>query len=299
MTVHLFGAATPTGASFQLQSAALPQPLALQAYSRSAARMASLDLCDPASFDPKSCKPGDVWVSFAPIWLFSHFLACVRQLQPGVLEGLAGIVCCSSSSVLTKRYASNRFDRDLVQRLRDAEDSLLIEAQALGVRLQILRPTLIYGACGAFGDRNLSRLVGLMRSLPFIPLPNPSGLRQPIHVTQLASVALKQAQAMLNSDVSSSFESCQSLGGDESLSYHDMLVHLQAALPAADPARRCRLIAVPQRLFFAAACPVLLLSPKTFEALMRMGADLSPFTPAHELLGQPKRAFPVLPIALP
>ena len=299
MMVHLFGAATPTGASFQLQSAALPQPLALKAYSRSAAGMASLDLRDPASFDPKSCKPGDVWVSFAPIWLLAHFLVCLRQLRPGVLDGLAGIVCCSSSSVLTKRFSSNRFDRNLVQLLRDAEDSLLIETQALGVPLQILRPTLIYGACGAFGDRNLSRLVGLMRWLPFLPLPNPSGLRQPIHVTQLASVALKQAQAMLSSEVNSSFEACQLLGGDDSLTYHDMLLQLQEALPAEDPARRCRLIAIPQRLFFAAACPLLLLSPKTFEALMRMGADLSHFMPVHELLGLPKQAFPVLPLALP
>ena len=88
-------------------------------------------------------------------------------------------------------------------------------------------------------------------------------------------------------------------GGDESLSYRDMLKRLQQALPFNDPARRCRLIEVPQRLFFTAASPLHLISPKAFEAVLRMGADLSGFMPAHELLQQPRQTFPLLPLAMP
>jgi hypothetical protein len=41
----------------------------------------------------------------------------------------------------------------------------------------------------------------------------------------------------------------------------------------------------------------LLPSPKAFEAVLRMGANLSGFTPAHQLLGREPQPFPVLPLA--
>ena len=83
------------------------------------------------------------------------------------------------------------------------------------------------------------------------------------------------------------------------LSYRTMLLRLQAALPEGDAARRCRLIAVPQRLFFAAAWPLHFLSPKSLEAVLRIGADLSGFPPAHQLLNSQPQPFPVQPLALP
>jgi hypothetical protein len=76
-----------------------------------------------------------------------------------------------------------------------------------------------------------------------------------------------------------------------------MIKALQMALPPGDAARNCRLLPIPNRLFFALAAPLLLRSPKAFEAVLRMGADLAGFTPSHQLLGQPAKAFPVLPLA--
>jgi hypothetical protein len=39
-------------------------------------------------------------------------------------------------------------------------------------------------------------------------------------------------------------------------------------------------------------------SPKTFEAVQRIGADLAGFTPAHAILNEPPRRFPVAPLSL-
>ena len=64
------------------------------------------------------------------------------------------------------------------------------------------------------------------------------------------------------------------------------------------PARHCRICEIPNRLFFLLAAPLLLRSPKAFEAVLRIGADLAGFTRSHQLLDQPPQPFPVLPLAL-
>ena len=76
-----------------------------------------------------------------------------------------------------------------------------------------------------------------------------------------------------------------------------MVMALKQAQPSGDPARRCRLLPIPNRLFFSLAAPLLIRSPKAFEAVLRMGANLSGFTSAHQLLGRETQPFPVLPLA--
>lgn len=298
MTIHLFGAATPSGDALRAL-ARLSQPQCLvQPYSRTGSEMARADLCDPLGFEPVAAQQCDVWVSFAPIWLLAPFLEVLSQQRPEQLQTLRGLVACSSSSVLTKRFAANQFDRQLVARLQDAEHQLQQSCSALQIPLTILRPSLIYGASGGWGDRNLSRLIALMRRLPLLPLPAGSGLRQPIHASQLAAVALQQATAMLRAALPVA-SSIQLLGGDEQLSYAAMLRKLQQALPAHDQARRCRVLELPDRLFFLAASPLLMLSPKGFEAVLRIGADLAGFPTASSLLQAAEQSFPVSPLALP
>ena len=236
-------------------------------------------------------------MSFAPIWLLAPFLEHLANRHPARLQGLRGVIACSSSSAITKRFAANRFDRQLVARLTAAEDQLLAACRRLTVPCRILRPTLIYGQVGVYGDRNLSRLLQLMRRLPVLPLPAQTGLRQPIHARQLASVALELTQQLSGPGWSPDLPERIALGGDRELSYAAMLQALQQALPPLDPVRRCRLLPVPNRLFFALAAPLLLRSPKAFEAVLRIGADLAGFTPSHALLGVPRQPFPVLPLA--
>jgi hypothetical protein len=157
----LLGAATPSGAAFldglgpvavELLGRRPPQPL-LAAAGR---RFRPCDLQQPRSFE------GDLsglLVSFAPIWDLAPFLAALAQDRPHALQGLRGVVACSSSSVISKRFAANRDDRELVRRLGAAEDLLLDTCTALARPARILRPTLIYGSAGGYHDRTLSRLL--------------------------------------------------------------------------------------------------------------------------------------------
>lgn len=304
--VLLFGAATPSGAALLEAALRLSGERQVVAAGRHSLRpeleqLASggvlrVDLCDPQAFTAPSEPLW--WVSFAPLWHLTPFLEHLRLQRPEQLRGLQGVVACSSSSALTKRFAANSFDRDLVRRLRDAEQGLASTCAALGVPCRILAPTLIYGQAGGYGDRNLSRLLGLMRRLPLLPVPACSGLRQPIHARQLARAALAVVRQLERDGSSCALPAVLPLGGDESLSYTAMLERLRQAAPAGDPARRCHFLRLPPRLLLWLAHPLLLLSPKAFEAMQRTQADLAGFTRAHELLEEPPEPFPLVPLAL-
>ena len=152
MRIHLFGAATPTGAFFERLAGSHSPAVEVRSYSRSDPSKLPLDLVAPQCFNPSSFQRGDVLVSFAPIWLLAPFITHLHANNPGWIETLGGIVACSSSSAFTKRFAFNRFDRALVTRLCQSETELAFQADQCQLPLVILRPTLIYGACGGFRD---------------------------------------------------------------------------------------------------------------------------------------------------
>ena len=297
MQLHLFGVTTPVGEALR-QHLRLSYPAFPHLpYSRRGISLLPVDFSDPSAFCPGG-QPGapGLWISFAPIWLLATFLEQLALKHIERLQGLSGVIACSSSSALTKRFSVNRFDRELVARLTTSEDQLIATCRNLDLPCRILRPTLIYGRVGPYADRNLSRLIGLMRRLPLLPLPAHTGLRQPIHATQLAAVALELVRQFTTNGWDPQQPQCISLGGDSELCYAAMLRALQESLPQTDPARRCRLLLLPTRLFYAAASPLLLQSPKAFEAVLRMGSDLSGFTPVHQLLKAKPQPFPVLPL---
>lgn len=297
MELHLFGAATPTGEALRKQAAKADLPWLLHAYSRCSA-VTPADFTNPVAFRSAGYpRAPALWISFGPIWLLSPFLEHLALEHAERLAGLRGLIACSSSSAITKRFAANRFDRELAVRLRGAEDQLLATCRRLQVPCRILQPTLVYGQAGPYGDRNLSKILQLLRRLPCLPLPAESGLRQPIHASKLAAVALQMADQLCGSGWDPSLPERIPLGGDTTLSYTAMIRALQQAQPADDPARGCRLLPIPNRLFFFLAAPLLLRSPKAFEAVLRMGANLSGFTPAHQLLGHEPQPFPLLPLA--
>lgn len=293
LTLHCFGAATPTGEALRHLC-----PSDAFGYSRhpsaSSGWLYPADLNDPSSFHSASIPATPaIWISFAPIWLFASFLDHLAIHHPERLQGLRCVVACSSSSVITKRFAANLSDRQLVAKLYSSERNLLTTCKRLSVPCRILSPALIYGKVGSFSDRNLSRLLSFMRRTPLLLLPSHSGLRQPIHATQLAAVALHLAKQLVDSSFDHKLPERIVIGGDTSLTYADMVFALKEAQPMEDPARRCRLLPIPNRLFFAFASPLLLYSPKAFEAVLRMGANLSDFTPVHQILGSEPQSFPV------
>ena len=298
MYLHLFGAATNTGEAFKRLLCANHPDWKLEAYSRSNPSLRSADFNDPEGFRPGG-EPGasGFWISFGPIWLLATFIERLAKAHPDRLEGVRGVIACSSSSVITKRFAVNRFDHELVARLTTAEDQLLATCRRMDLQCRILRPTLIYGRVGPYTDRNLSRLIGLMRRLPFLPLPSHTGLRQPIHASQLAAVALELVNQFTAGGWGPQLPQRIAIGGDSEVSYAAMLLALQQSLACTDPARNCRLLPIPTRLFQAAAAPLVLHSPKAFESVLRVSADLSGFTPTHKLLNINKQQkFPVYPL---
>jgi hypothetical protein len=293
--VLLFGATSPSGLAFIQGAANLSLTVAGRRRPLGFAD-GPFQFCDLRAADSLDQPLDGILVSFAPLWDLAPFLARLAELHPGQLAGVRAVVACSSSSVITKRFAFNRFDRDLVQRLSGSQDVLIDTCRNLGLPCRIVAPTLIYGRVGTHGDRNLSQLLQWMRRFPLLPLPADTGLRQPIHATQLAAVVrtlviglLRQADGVSTSEVIA-------VGGDDTLTYHELLLRLQQQCEESDRARRCRLVAMPAWLFRGLAAPLLLAAPKGFEAVMRMQVDLAGFLPAHSLVGEDPQPFPVLPV---
>ena len=301
MQIHLFGASTAVGLSFS-DLLLRDDDFILYKYSRSSSLLDEgyrfLDFRSPQEF-AHSLSPDcrHIFVSFAPIWLFAPFLRYIATECSGCLAGLSGVIACSSSSVITKRFAFSSYDRQLVSKLSNAEQGLIGVCHELSVPCSILRPSMIYGRVGSSVDRNLSGLLSLMRTFPLLPVPSQSGLRQPIHANQLAAVALHLAGQLVSTSANPSFSDCIALGGDCTLTYFQMLLALRQSQPSGDPAHNCRLIEIPSRLFYFLASPLLLRSLHAYEAVLRIGANLAGFTAAHKILGCEAQPFPAFPIA--
>lgn len=296
-TIHCFGATSTSGEALRLIS-----PVSVCGYTRnpsiSPEWLHYFDFNDPLAFRPAGdLDSPSIWISFAPIWLLAPFLEKLALKNHYSLNNLRGVIACSSSSVITKRFAVNAFDRSLVSTLLAAEDQLSDVCRTLSIPCRILRPTLIYGQVGHFSDNNLSRLLSTLRRFPILPLPSDSGLRQPIHASQLAALALYLSNQLCSNTSELALIESISVGGDTTLSYFEMIKAIQIAQSSSDPARRCRLFKIPNRLFFLLASLLLLRSPRSFEAVYRMGANLSGFTPVHQILGTQIQDFPVLPLA--
>ena len=293
--VLLFGATSPSGLAFLQGAGSLSITVAgrRRPYGYPEGPFQPCDLLVPDSLD--ATLQGSL-VSFAPLWDLAPFLARLLEQRPDRLAGIKAVVACSSSSVITKRFAFNRYDRDLVQRLTAAQELLIGTCKHLGIPCRIVAPTLIYGQVGAYGDRNLSQLLRWMRRFPVLPVPADTGLRQPIHAIQLAAVVRTLAMALVRPGDGLSGQEVIAVGGDQTLTYLDLLRRLQQQSEPGDPALRCRLVTIPAWLFRGLAVPLLIGAPKGFEAVMRMQVDLAGFVPAHRLVGEDPQPFPVLPL---
>jgi hypothetical protein len=94
---------------------------------------------------------------------------------------------------VAKRFAFSAFDRDLASCVIGAEGQLISSCSSLQIPCRSLLPAVIYGKVGQYGDRNMSRLLQLMRRLPLLPLSAQLDLRQPIQASLLAAPAFHLA----------------------------------------------------------------------------------------------------------
>jgi len=297
MKVNVFGATSFTGTAFLRTLADWVGCSGIFTYSRDPECSCPVDMSLPATFMPASGSDSSIWVAFAPIWIFAPFFHAFASKTHNLSSLVSGVIACSSSSVLAKRFSANTYDQSLVARLCSAENLLLETCRSAGVPCRILRPALVYGKSGNKGDLNLSRIIVAMRYLPILPLPAFSGLRQPIHASQLGAVILELVKQIAEGMLDPFTPECIAIGGDSELTYTAMLLALQQSLPPSDSARNCRLISIPNRFFFLLCAFLLFRSTRDFEAGLRMASNLSGFTPCHQIHGGSPSNFPVLPLA--
>jgi nucleoside-diphosphate-sugar epimerase len=123
----------------------------------------------------------DALLSLGPLDAFAEWVASARP-------PITRIVAIGSTSVHSKADARDPAERELAARLRQAETRLRDASAAAGIGLTVLRPTLIYGNGR---DRSLSPLLALAQRWRWLPWPRAAtGLRQPVHVDDLAAAVL-------------------------------------------------------------------------------------------------------------
>ena len=115
-----------------------------------------LDLKDENTFYNFSYKDSFL-VSFAPIWLLSKFLVYLVKNNPKKITFFKKIIVCSSSSVVSKRFAFSSHDKFLVSNLLDAENQINNLTSDLKIPTIFLRPSMIYGEIDDFRAISLSR----------------------------------------------------------------------------------------------------------------------------------------------
>ncbi|PPU23917.1 NDP-sugar epimerase [Xanthomonas arboricola pv. fragariae] len=221
----------------------------------------------------------EVIFSCGPLDHFAHWYAENPVRAPR-------IVAFGSTSLEVKEHSIDAAERDVAQRLANAEQALFSAAQARGAAATVLRPTLVYGAGR---DRTLTQIAGLAQRTGAFVLPaNATGLRQPVHVDDLASAALAVVTQPATQQRS------YAVGGGEVLAYTQMVERVLAALP-----RPARLYQVPPGLFglaLTAAQRLGRLRGINAAALQRMRDDLVfDLEPARRDFGYAPRAFRPLP----
>ena len=199
----------------------------------------------------------DAIFSLGPLDHFSHWYAGTNVIAPRV-------IAFGSTSVETKQDSGDPHERDIADRLRAAESRIFANARERQAGATVLRPTLVYGAAR---DRSLTEIVRMARRVGFFVLPRGAdGLRQPVHVEDLADATLSVV------DADAAEGRSYALPGGETLGYAQMVERVLAALRP--PAR---LIRVPAPLFKAALATAHALGKMQGlgdAAVARMGEDL-------------------------
>lgn len=141
------------------------------------------DLDDPVSIDQAFADSGaDALVNLASLG-FGHAPTIVAAAEDA---GIKRAVFVSTTAIFTNLNAGSK-------EMRQGAEAV-IEASALG--WTIIRPTMIYGTPR---DRNMVRLLRLLRRTPFVPVPGGGNrLQQPVHVEDLAQAVVAVLDAPLS-----------------------------------------------------------------------------------------------------
>ena len=293
MHIYLFGKTSLSGEVFYKYLNLKQKKYKIHYFSRDEEKGYKIDLKNPDSFSLIN-NEDFILISFAPIWHLADFLNYLLFQKNSTLKNLKGIIACSSTSAITKRFEFNAYDKNLAKKLLISETKIISIAEKLNINCHIIRPTMIYGSFKEIKDNNISKILFIMRHLKIVFLPSNSGLRQPIHAYQLAEVVyslmLKSQKAKAKAKVNNNLIN---LGGDMILNYQEIIYSLKNSVGKNDSARKCLILKIPNRLFLVCILPVLIFSPKSFAALSRICSNLSGFEKACEITGNKPRSFPL------
>ncbi len=300
-SIYIFGSRSLVGNDFNsiINSSNFSHDFNIRRFSRQSIEdHLFLDMSYPHLFKPISSDRSINIVSFAPIWHLAEFLCYLKANNNSYFSLIHSIIACSSTSAITKKFSFNAFDQKLSRKLIDSENTISLLSIDNGIPYYILRPTMIYGSSGPFSDSNVSVIIKLMRSLPLVLLPLNSGLRQPIHSYQLAAVVknLLVYQLPLYNTHDHKQNHILNVGGDEEISFKTMILRIAESLPYSDKAKQCLVLSIPKQLFYFLIFPVVFISPKLYEALLRMKANLSGFTKSFTLSKLSRSDFPFIRI---
>lgn len=151
------------------------------------------------------------WISLCPLPVLASLLPELAA------RGARRLVAVSSTSRFTKMASSDANERRLAESLAASEEAILKWGRETGVDIVILRPTLVYDG---IGDQNIAAIAGFIRRRGWFPVLAPaSGLRQPLHVLDLAEAC---AAALAPSVPPGIYD----LSGGETLAYREMVVRI-------------------------------------------------------------------------
>jgi uncharacterized protein YbjT (DUF2867 family) len=190
------------------------------------ARPVTGDLGDAGSLaDAFTAAHCDVLLNLASLG-FGHAPAIVAAAEQA---GLRRAVFVSTTAITTTLPARSR-------RVRLAAEQRI---RASALEWTILRPTMIYGDPG---DRNLSRLLPLLRRAPLLPVPGGRHLQQPVHAADVADAVLAAAERPASAG------GTYDVAGPEPLTFFELL-----RVAARAVASRTRFVPVPLTPVVAAA----------------------------------------------
>lgn len=217
----------------------------------------------------------DAIVSCGPLDHFARWYAGAPVRAPRVLA-------FGSTSGAVKQSSADAAERDLARRLREGEQGVFQAAAAQGAAATLLRPTLVYGAGR---DQTIARMARTARRWGVLPIPaGATGLRQPVHVDDLAQAAVAALASM------ATHGRAYDLPGGEALPFREMAARTVAALP-----RRARLLELPGPAFAVLAALAALRGGKATvggAAIARLREDLVfDAAPARADFGYDPRGF--------
>lgn len=181
---------------------------------------------DAVSRAPRAAEPGVRWwlgsLAAMPAAAAGHEiilsvgpLDCFAEWFDVAAPGATRVVALGSTGRHDKLDSPDPAERALASRLAAAEARLFAAGLRQGAAVTILRPTLLYGAGR---DRSLAALVAMARRWHCLPLPaNARGLRQPVHVDDVAAAVLACLEAPVTAG------RAYDLPGSEALPFDEMV----------------------------------------------------------------------------